>query len=111
MDRPWTRRDFARAAVGGALAALPVLGCASLPARKPAGIKISLQLPGEFTDDDLTFARQMGVDYVSVPTKAGTYELFAQIKARVEAAGSLGSPAGLAVQARAARRERAEGAV
>jgi mannonate dehydratase len=85
----WTRRDFARAALGGALAALPVLGCATPPARSPSssGIKISLQLPGEFTDEDLVFARQLGVDYVSAPTKTGTFAVFAEIRRRVEAAG------------------------
>ena len=46
-----------------------------------------LQLRPDFTDEDLTFARQLGVDYVSVGTTGGTYELFATIKARIEAAG------------------------
>jgi mannonate dehydratase len=50
------------------------------------GIKISLQIPGEFTDEDLTFARQMGVGYVSIPTRGGTYETFSRFKQRVEAA-------------------------
>jgi mannonate dehydratase len=50
-------------------------------------MKISMQLRSDFTDDDLTFARQVGVDYVSVGTNGGTYELFATVKARVEAAG------------------------
>jgi mannonate dehydratase len=50
-------------------------------------MKISMQLRSNFGDDDLTFARQLGVDYVSVGTTGGTYEQFAAIKARVEAAG------------------------
>ncbi len=83
----WTRRQFARAALGGALAALPAFGCATGRTRVAPGIKISLQLPAEFTDDDLLFARQMGVDYVSVPTRAGTFEAFAEIRRRAEAAG------------------------
>jgi mannonate dehydratase len=85
-DPSWTRRDFAKAALG-ALAALPAFGCASRPPRNSPGIKISLQLPGEFTDDDLLFARQMGVDYVSVPTKTGGFEALAEIRRRVEAGG------------------------
>ncbi|HZC27928.1 MAG TPA: mannonate dehydratase [Actinopolymorphaceae bacterium] len=50
-------------------------------------MKISYQLRQGFDDDDLTFARQIGVDYVSVGTTGGTYEEFAAIKARVENAG------------------------
>lgn len=61
-------------------------------ARKPLdpltpGIKISLQIPNEFTDEDLTFAKQIGVEYVSIPTAGGTYETFANFKRRVEDAG------------------------
>jgi mannonate dehydratase len=40
-----------------------------------------------FTDDDLAFAKQMGVGYVSIGTDNGTYEDFASIKQRVEAGG------------------------
>jgi mannonate dehydratase len=50
-------------------------------------MKISMQLRSDFTDDDLTFARQLGVDYVSVSTTGGTFDLFATLKARIEAAG------------------------
>src|SRR5437867_1623638 len=82
-----SRRDFARAAFAAVLAARPVLaGRRSLEPLSP-GIKISLQIPADFTDDDLTFARQIGVEYVSIPTAGGTYETFARFKARVEAAG------------------------
>jgi mannonate dehydratase len=91
LDRDLSRRDFARAALGGALAALPLLGCAAPQERPQAapsgGIKISLQLPGDFTDEELVFARQMGVAYVSIPTRGGTYDTFAGFKRRVEAAG------------------------
>jgi len=88
METNLSRRDFSLLALGGALTALPQVGCSTDPGvRKTPGIKISLQLPGDFTDEDLTFARQLGVDYVSVPTKEGTFELFAAIRKRVEAAG------------------------
>jgi mannonate dehydratase len=68
------------------------LSAAVLSAKRPLqplspGIKISLQIPNQFADDDLTFAKQMGVEYVSIPTAGGTYEIFAAMKQRVEAAG------------------------
>ena len=88
-----SRRDFACAVVGAALAARPVL--AEVPKDKPAaklqplspGIKISLQVPSDFTDEDLVFARQLGVGYVSIPTNGGKAEQFVRFKQRVEAAG------------------------
>ena len=53
------------------------MGVAFLQAKRPLeplspGIKISLQIPNQFTEEDLVFARQMGVDYVSAPTAGGT---------------------------------------
>lgn len=84
-DRTLSRRDLGRAALGTALAAGAAFGQAQ--ERPAAAIKISLQVPTEFTDEDLTFARQLGVGYVSIPTRGGTYEFFARAKARVEAAG------------------------
>lgn len=81
-----TRRDFARLALGGA-AAIPLLGCAATLEGSPAHIKISLQIPSDFTEEDLTFARQLGVEYVSIPTKNGTYDTFVRCRERVEAAG------------------------
>jgi mannonate dehydratase len=86
--RRFSRREFTRVLAGGAIAALPVIGCATPSSRSSsAAIKISLQIPTDFTDDDLVFARQLGVDYVSIPTRNGTYESFAKFKQRVEAAG------------------------
>ena len=60
-----SRRDFARAALGAAaLGAVPAQA-----ARRPLepwapGFKISLQIPNDFNDDDLTFAKQIGVTHV-----------------------------------------------
>jgi mannonate dehydratase len=51
------------------------------------GIKISLQIPAQFTDEDLAFAKQLGLEYVSIPSAGGNYETFANHKQRVEAAG------------------------
>ncbi len=83
------RRDFAGAVVGAALAARPSL--ADGPEDRPAaklqplspGIKISLQVPSDFTDEDLVFARQLGVGYVSIPTKGGKAKQFVRFKQRV----------------------------
>lgn len=76
-----------RAAIGAA-----GLVSASSAAKRPLdalspGIKITLQLPETFTDEDLTFARQLGVGYVTVGTTGGTYEVFAGFRKRIEAAG------------------------
>ena len=79
------RREFARALAGSA--ALLASGKA-LESLAP-GIKISLQIPTNFNDEDLTFAKQIGVKYVSIPTSGGTYEVFSDFKKRVEAAGLL----------------------
>ena len=80
-----SRRGFAGRLLGAALAAHPAFVWTQ---DKPApGIKISLQTTLDCTDEELTFARQLGVGYVSIPTKAGTYETFAAFRARVEAAG------------------------
>src|SRR6516162_10000013 len=81
------RRDFVRAIGAATLGASPVFaGGRPLDPLSP-GIKISLQIPGDVTAEDLVFARQLGVEYVSIPTRGGTYETFARYKQRVEAAG------------------------
>jgi mannonate dehydratase len=85
MGQDLTRRGFAGTLLGAALAAHPAF---AWPQERPArGIKISLQTTFDCTDEELTFARQLGIDYVSIPTKAGTYETFAGFRKRVEAAG------------------------
>jgi mannonate dehydratase len=83
-----TRRGFARGFLGAA-ASMTVPAFAAKQALQPLspGIKISLQIAGDFTDEDLTFAKQLGVNYVSIPTEGGTYETFASHKKKVEAAG------------------------
>jgi len=88
MTRPdINRRDFGRAAL--ATASLSAMSAAATKTLEPLspGIKISLQIPNNFTDEDLTFAKQIGVGYVSIPTSGGVYETFAGFKQRVEAAG------------------------
>ncbi len=44
-------------------------------------------MPMDFTAEELQFAQQIGVNYVNTGTSGGTYEMFADIKRRVEAAG------------------------
>ena len=86
-DRQANRREFARMAVAGV-----VLSSAGKAANRPLeplspGIKITLQLPTDFTDDDLNFSKQIGVEYVTIGTTGGTYETFIGMKQRVEGAG------------------------
>jgi mannonate dehydratase len=86
------RRAFLKLA-GGA-AATGVLG---IPLKAPAarklepfssGIKISLQISTNATDEDLQFAQQLGVSYVNIPTGGdrATLENFIRLKQKVEAA-------------------------
>src|SRR6476469_139729 len=81
------RREFARAAMAG------VVLSGSVRAEKRAleplspGAKVTLQLQTDFTEDDLNFAKQIGVEYITVGTSGGTYETFADIKKRIEGAG------------------------
>src|SRR3954466_13497234 len=82
---PLSRRDFARLAVGGALLTSTRSNFAA--PRCAGAIKISLQLPADYDDEDLTFAKQLGVEYVSIPNKNGSAESFIAHKNRIEAAG------------------------
>lgn len=83
------RRGFLKLAAGAAAAPL-----AAAPAKKPLpelapGIKISLQVPTDPSDEDLTFAVQIGVEYVNIPTggERATAENFIRLKQKVEAKG------------------------
>jgi mannonate dehydratase len=53
------------------------------------GIKVSLQISTDASDEDLRFARQLGVQYVNIPTGGirATLQNFVHLKQRVEAAG------------------------
>ncbi len=81
-----TRRSFIYAALA-ALAAMPARGAKRPLEPLSRGIKITLQLSQNLSDDDLKFAKQLGVGYVTVGTTGGTYETFAALKRRIEAAG------------------------
>ena len=54
----------------------------------PPGIKVSLQISSDASDEDLQFAQQLGVAYVNIPTggRRATLENFIRLKQRVEAA-------------------------
>src|SRR5262245_11008272 len=81
-----TRRDFAKSGI--AAAASTQMAAKTLEPLSP-GIKISMQVGENVTDEDLTWIKQMGVDYLNVQTGKGrgTLENFLAIKKRVEAAG------------------------
>src|SRR3954467_3477726 len=81
-----TRRVFSGAA---AAAAFSPLGKPKPLEPLSPGIKISMQVDEKVTAEDLTWIKQMGVDYLNVQTGAGraTLENFQDIKKRVEAAG------------------------
>src|SRR5260221_9625285 len=87
------RREFLKL-VGGAAAAGFVwnplkAGAAGQLQPLAPGIKISLQISAKASDDDLRFAQQLGVEYVSIPSGGGkaTAKNFIRLKQRVEAAG------------------------
>lgn len=88
MSSEWTRREFGKLAMGTVLASSNPPARAKLWKPEP-GIKIAVQLGSNFTDEDLAFAQQLGVQYVSiwVGGEEATAENFKRLKARVEAAG------------------------
>lgn len=83
-----TRRAFASLA-----AAAPLIGAAAAQKRPlekwVPGMKISVQVPTNPSDEDLTFVKQLGVSYVNIPTggERATLETFVDLKRRVETAG------------------------
>lgn len=81
-----TRRNFALA--GMAAAMTPAASAKTLTPLSP-GIKISMQVGEEVTDADLTWIKQMGVDWLNVQTGKGrgTLDNFLAIKKKVEGAG------------------------
>ena len=86
------RRDFlklaAATAAGAAWTSLEAQAAMKLEPLAP-GMKLSLQVSGDATADDLQFAQQLGVQYVSIPSGGdkATFENFVRLKEKVEAAG------------------------
>ena len=88
-----SRRRMMKLAVAGAVAANLSHPSASSAAEKlpelSPGIKISLQIAGGSGEEELQFAKQLGVEYLSVSSggRMSTQENFAKWKAEAEAAG------------------------
>ena len=81
-----TRRSFAKGLAAAALAT----HAEAVPLKQfSAGAKISMQVDESVSDEDLTWIKQMGVEYLNVQTGNGhaTLQNFIAIKKRVEAAG------------------------
>jgi mannonate dehydratase len=88
-DRNPSRRAFARTALAaGALAPITARAARTLAPLSP-GMKVSLQVPTDPSDEDLQFTRQLGVEYVNIPTggERATLDNFIRLKQKVEAAG------------------------
>ncbi|MCI0538974.1 MAG: mannonate dehydratase, partial [Verrucomicrobiales bacterium] len=86
------RRDFIKLSAGAAGAALcgplDTLAAGKLEPLAP-GVKVSLQISGEATAEDLQFAQQLGVEYVNIPSGGdrATLENFIRLKKKVDDAG------------------------
>jgi len=86
------RRDFLKLLASATVASavwepLEAAAATKLEPLAP-GIKVSLQISTNATDEDLQFAQQLGVAYVNIPTggRKATLENFIRLKRRVEAA-------------------------
>src|SRR5690242_6890173 len=74
MKSSMERRDFGRVLMASALAS-GAAGAAEKPQRNrpwPPGIKISVQMPTNVSDEDLQFVQQVGAHYVNIPTHGET---------------------------------------
>jgi hypothetical protein len=92
LNHPMHRRDFIQVAAtavaaGAAWSPLKARAATKLEPLAP-GIKVSLQISRDATDEDLRFAQQLGVEYVNIPTGGdkATLENFIRLKEKVEAA-------------------------
>src|SRR6185503_20031332 len=87
------RRDFIKLAAAATVASAVWKPWQALAATKleplAPGIKVSLQISTDVTDEDLQFAQQLGVGYVNIPTggRRSTLETYIRLKKKVEAAG------------------------
>jgi mannonate dehydratase len=90
---PLNRRDFGKLVLAGAATGkaswFPAETLPSNSSENSTGIKLSVQVPSDPTDDDLRFVKQLGVGYVNIWTQgeSATYENFLRLRRRVEAAG------------------------
>ena len=94
MKAPIERRDFGKVILGSAFSAAASAQTKqkALPAPSgrpwPPGIKISVQIGTDASDDDLQFVNQLGCRYVNIGTSGdkATYENFIRLKNKVESA-------------------------
>ena len=91
MKAPIERRDFGKVILGSAFSAAASAQTKqkTLPARPwPPGIKISVQIGSDASDEDLQFVNQLGCRYVNIGTSGdqATYENFIRLKNKVESA-------------------------
>src|SRR5262245_18252045 len=92
MKTPIERRDFGKVILSSAFSAAVA---AQLPQKQrstrpwPPGIKISVQMPTDPSDEDLQFVNQLGGRYVNIPANGdrATYENFVRLKNKVETVG------------------------
>ena len=92
MTNHLERREFGKALLGTALSAAAQAQQKPRASRPwPPGIKISVQMPGDPSDEDLQFVNQLGARYVNIWTRGdtATYENFVRLKNKVETAGLL----------------------
>jgi mannonate dehydratase len=89
-----TRRTFSKLALAGAFTKSAIASPLQQQIHNPLqplapGIKIALQVPTDPADEDLQFARQLGLEYVSIfsSVSQATLENFQRWKQRVEGAG------------------------
>ncbi len=87
------RRACGRLALSGAAAAavsLPRADAAGVQTKNATtGIKLSVQVPADPSDDDLRFVAQLGVEYVNIPSggDSATLENYLHLRRKVESAG------------------------
>ena len=81
------RRQFAQTAAG-ALAAAPFVRAAKLPPVAD-GIRVGHRISPTFTDEDLAFFRNMGIEYATIWVNSDrcNYEYFSTTRQKLEAAG------------------------
>jgi mannonate dehydratase len=87
------RRDFGKMALMSAAAGTALLSSSREAAAKMTknspGIKLSVQMPSDPSEEDLQFVKQLGVGYVNLPSggENAAYENFVRLRRKVEAVG------------------------
>jgi len=87
------RRQFGRLALTGTAAGASFLsrpaGAGTAVDSGGHGIKLSVQVPADPSDEDLRFVKQLGVEYVNIPSggDSATLENYLHLRRKVETAG------------------------